>query len=618
MNHYLHKLPIITTAITILAVLLSPTSAKAGENMGITAKCAIVSGQYSKNQYDWVVKNLNWDDTTRFDSTSTSKDWSDKLADRDVLLLCDTFAPSDLAPVSPIIKSFLEKGGLVIATSPDSARLVNLLFAEESKLKTERPSHMIGDNAVSIARWDRHSPLLCDPEPVTGPLFRPSMPFSGQYGYTGVSSSWNKLAWNDYDQPVLLERSVGKGLLVVCSLQIWDNLLFDANDWAPFISNACALIKAQISGTKRSSDIDRGRLQKLISDTGAVLVDGQPFFPLSIHHVASGGIQWANQEWSKKIPPMEQQVKEVASAGFNTFAFTMNCVDPQKVMDAAQENNLKVWPDLWGIDERVTKLKTHPALAMWNTNDEPDLRNELPQECENIYKATKSMDPAHPLSINIGAPMLYKAYINAGEIMGTDVYPVPLGPPLEIGFRVAVEYKETQGQRLLIPYIQAYDIHKKRQPNLSEYRFMTYDCIAQGARGTVCYAYAEAPGLSGDPVLSRSPLWPGIKSMNHELRTLTPFLTGHRVMGDLMRRYVTAIPSGEWLHSVLFNNGKQWALIAANASDKKVAATFSTIAGSPKKIEVFAENRNCRATSTTDSRWNDTFDPWQVHVYVWE
>jgi hypothetical protein len=240
-----------------------------------------------------------------------------------------------------------------------------------------------------------------------------------------------------------------------------------------------------------------------------------------------------------KAPAGRDGLAELAAAGVTFVRTGMvgwndEFVDAQiaaerKRLDAAAAHGLHCWPWLGELTDLplvkpgeppslkeqvlakvVNALKGHDGLLAWKSVDEPrnPFRGEnwiRPAGVVRGYEKLKSLDPNHPVVI-IQTPVNTVAeltpYRPAFDITGADIYPVSYPPGTHVGSKTADvsvvgdvtrTLRAAAGAKPIWMTLQiawsgvAPSASKPNQvprfPTLHEERFMTYQAIANGARG---------------------------------------------------------------------------------------------------------------------------------------
>jgi len=144
---------------------------------------------------------------------------------------------------------------------------------------------------------------------------------------------------------------------------------------------------------------------------GDTLVNGQRFFPIGLYWVLANPAHW------KPGPDRKtEDMLDLRRAGFNTlhtYAFEHNDApdtdeNAQAYLDMARELGFMVMMGFrreWyqgaelnatAIEQRVTRLRDHPALLCWTLWDEPDCDPGNAPRVQAVYDIVNRLDPYHP------------------------------------------------------------------------------------------------------------------------------------------------------------------------------------------------------------------------------
>ena len=292
-------------------------------------------------------------------------------------------------------------------------------------------------------------------------------------------------------------------------------------------------------------------------------------------------------------------------------------------LDAAQQNGIKVFlepyrkdvkaEDADAIAEFVRTYKDHPAVAGWYSYDEPVLNKVSAETLEITYQAIKSEDPNRPVTIVFAPEQGAKAlrYRNALDIYGIDRYPLFFGKPefnnlSDFGkwMQKAASYA---GDKEFFPVLQAYGEKEngepqfnRRLPTAAEERYMFYTAITAGADGLMFYGHHLTQQSWIDSVLT-----PIIK----EFRGYLPLVRSDRVSE-------TFLTNRSDIQTVLYQNPttQQYLLIAIHHGKGQVTAKIEPqVSVSNNQVQVSEENRSL---NLTQGAFEDTFNDYEVHIYV--
>jgi hypothetical protein len=577
----------------------------------------VLEARGKERQYSETFKALGWQPTA---IQQPFTNLSEALTGKDIVVGTDLL---DLIPANMAeqLKAFLERGGALFL--PDVAAVgIGAFLSGEKDVRTGAPAfYPGGSRMLPVGRFNKRSSLLNWPQQVPRipeALYNPAgwqANHLNKFGFLGLPDDWGRIAYNVIDQPVLASKRIGRGLAILSPLPLWDTSIWDARFMAPLLANAVATVQSQgdDSAAAAWAAIESARV---VSDTNAVLHGGDEVFPLQMSHVVSNS-QWENSQWYRDglasgrftLKPWQEQVREVADVGCNTISFTVAYTkNPREVMDFAASLKLMVKPDTWG----KLPLPEHPGnILMWDIIDEPDLHLMPVAEFVEFTRKTRAADPTTPIFVNVGIAK-FDEYSKYGDIIGTDAYPVPIGPLTEISIRTRQARILTDGLPV-VPYIQIYDIWNKRQPSGHEVRFMNWDCIVEGARGLVYYGYfPEEPGTLPSPYMSESPLWIGLKEINAEISGLTSYLLGRYIAPDDVPEYFVFLNSQQEIGRAVYvaEDGRGALLILTNRSGKQQIARFVVPTTSP-----FDSSDLSPITPTPSSEiFELPLAPWEVRI----
>ncbi|MCC7491498.1 MAG: carbohydrate binding domain-containing protein [Fimbriimonadaceae bacterium] len=263
---------------------------------------------------------------------------------------------------------------------------------------------------------------------------------------------------------------------------------------------------------------------------------GQPWVPIGIY----------------LTPTTERGAKELAAAGFDLVSLgQMPPVATRKYLDLMQSWDLKVWTPLsWSLQfaegdvgrkkaeltELVAAVGGHPALALWESIDEPAWGGQPAWGLREGYQFLRALDPQRPIWTN-HAPrnsvQTLQWYNQATDLAGCDVYPVPMpqtqsnlpNPTLSVvGDEARKSVATVSGQKPILMVLQGFawatlsqrDDPQAVYPTFAESRFMAYDAITAGANGILYWGCHYTP--------RPSPFWSDLKALVSELRALAPAL----------------------------------------------------------------------------------------------
>ncbi|MFO8013392.1 MAG: hypothetical protein R6X20_08815 [Phycisphaerae bacterium] len=280
---------------------------------------------------------------------------------------------------------------------------------------------------------------------------------------------------------------------------------------------------------------DRPRVY--IDRHGRTIVRGRPFFPLGFYFSTL----------------REGDLKTLSRAGFNcAMPYAFSRMDPGKagdLLDMAHRHGIKVIysiKDLYAgmrytpgwlkseeaaaarVRRVVERFRSHPAVLAWYLNDElpPPWRERL----EDRYRLVRRLDPDHPTWAVLYQVDQLAEYRHTCDVLGTDPYPVARSPVATAGEWARKTREASLGTDAVwqVPQAFAWCTARKdrdpqgegRPPTYAELRCMTYQALAEGAKGLIYYAFYE---LKEDP-LGFDARWKDMTRIAREVRALEPAL----------------------------------------------------------------------------------------------
>ncbi|MBP9002896.1 MAG: hypothetical protein KBH78_04640 [Candidatus Hydrogenedentes bacterium] len=187
------------------------------------------------------------------------------------------------------------------------------------------------------------------------------------------------------------------------------------------------------------------------------------------------------------------------------------------------------------------KLGEEPPRPGFGFGDAPERAAKLLEGLKIAYRLTRELDPIHPVCMNHAPRNSIEdlaAFGQAADIVGCDIYPVPVSPRVRhsdlVNRTLSCVGDYTSRMRASAPgkpvwmVLQGFgwaDIHEMppeaeqemRRPTLDETRFMAYDAIARGARGLVYWGTAY--------IVKDSTLFNDLMTLGQEIHRLQPVLS---------------------------------------------------------------------------------------------
>jgi hypothetical protein len=337
------------------------------------------------------------------------------------------------------------------------------------------------------------------------------------------------------------------------------------------------------------------------NDRNVCYVNGKPFFPLGMYHVA----------WGATREQMLKCVEDLATAGFNTVHSSCTNLDVfQEVLDKAQALGLHVIPEGVGPkSEALKRFKDHPAILAWNSGDEPDCSNTPPQAVGQNVDAIRDVDPNHLLYTTVADPGVLLQYAPYVDVFSNDPYPIANRNTntIAVATQTARAREAIHQSRpiWMVPQCFGYEKGPWQIPTPAQERSMSYQALIEGANGLIWYVYDDK--LFN--VLDHPELWTMMKQLTGEIRTLTPILLEPAY--DAVR---FATGPDNCVRAACIKQGGYLYILTAHTNDKDLGQIELTPPRLPAKatVEVMFENRTLQASN---GKITDAFAPYAVHVY---
>jgi hypothetical protein len=280
----------------------------------------------------------------------------------------------------------------------------------------------------------------------------------------------------------------------------------------------------------------------------------------------------------------------------------------------------------------VKKYRDNPAVFFWKGEDEPQWGKVPPEDLRPYYDTIHSLDPNHPIWITQaprGEVADWKPYSQFFDIGAVDIYPIAYPPGLHSGtdnreLSVVGDYtkriRESTDFRkptMMVLQICWSGVAKPgatlRFPTFAEERYMTYEAIADGARGLVYFGGTVSACLNERdaaygwnwnfyervlrPVLDElrpdGPLYPALTAPNSKLHVTS---NAESTMDYAVRE------AGEYVY-----------LLATRREGPTVQVTFSGLPPNLQEGDVLFESP--RRITASNGSLTDWFGPHEVHVY---
>ncbi len=357
------------------------------------------------------------------------------------------------------------------------------------------------------------------------------------------------------------------------------------------------LAAAEVPYPNRYRPAPTGEVVCSIDGRNRFLHQGRPWFPIGIY----------------LTPASEKMAKELREAGFDLVMLgQMPPEAARKYLDAMQQWGLKVWTPLShtlqfaagdvaqkkaDLTALVEAVGGHPALALWESIDEPAWGGQPAWGLREGYQFLAALDPQRPIWTNHAPRNTVQTlawYNQATDVAGCDIYPVPMPQTQSnlpnktlsvVGDETVKSVASVRGEKPVLMVLQGFawaNLSKRGDPKavyptFAESRYMAYDAILSGASGVLYWGVHYTP--------RPSPFWSDLKRLVSELRALVPVFECPTMTG---RSAAMVFPETSPIRASLRAVNGEYALLLVNRSGEAVTAEVGLgAAASPRWRAVF-------------------------------
>jgi hypothetical protein len=284
----------------------------------------------------------------------------------------------------------------------------------------------------------------------------------------------------------------------------------------------CSLAKSQVAEEINLFVPLVRRKPEFLSDTGTILVNGKPFFPIGMYHVVPS-------EYETLVAKGFNCVQGQSTSNLSEFLNMLTVAKKAGIMvDVPFYTAGQVMKNLPNSLQKIRMFGSHDNILNWKIIDEPDTRPDIIDEVPSAYEQLKQADPSHPLLLTIDTPENYSYWSNFCDILQIDPYPIPSQSLTMVSdYAKKAKVSLQPWQNLTVVLQCGWKLNPMNQPTFEEARCMVYLALIHGAKGIFWYAMHD-PGWN----LTETPLWKRFKEINGEIRELSmPAILGTKVEG---------------------------------------------------------------------------------------
>lgn len=335
------------------------------------------------------------------------------------------------------------------------------------------------------------------------------------------------------------------------------------------------------------------------------------------------------------------KARQYLAAGFNTYVGLWNGPTEAQLAELKQ-HGMKV---ICAQNDVGLNHRDDPTIIGWMHGDEPDNAQSLapdqgygppipPATIVQDYGRLRARDASRPVLLNLGQgvawdnyigrgvrrnhPEDYSEYVQGCDIASFDIYPVAHDSPVVAGnlWFVAngVErlVKWAGPDRIVWNCIECTRIQNpKMKASPPQVRAEVWMSLIHGSRGLIYFVHEWQPRFNESALLSDPEMLAAVTAINQQIIRLAPVLNQPAYPGAVSvatdnREVPVAVTARE--------RGGTTCIFAVGMRDGRTTATF-TLSGrkGEQLVEVMDENRTIVAK---DGVFEDTFEPWAVHLYA--
>ncbi|MFW5866384.1 MAG: hypothetical protein ACOCX2_01120 [Armatimonadota bacterium] len=318
-----------------------------------------------------------------------------------------------------------------------------------------------------------------------------------------------------------------------------------------------------------------------IDEHQRLIVDGEPFFPLGTYW---GGVS------SHPHSLVDDHLDIYADSAFNCIMPYDSTNIDEAQLDACAERGISVIfsvKDFYAgrrglkteedaralIEEYVERFSDHPAIIAWYINDEMPVTMYEQLRAHHLWM--EELDPDRPTWTVLYQVDEVGEYLGTFDVIGTDPYPIPAGPPSRALSYTRRTVTGTLGLKpvWMVPQIFNWASYRDnrddyRPPTLEEMRSMAWQCIAGGANGLVFYSWMDLWRVEQKGLETFDSRWPDVKQMAAEIHEFEDMLLS---VEPAMTPRTEQLPTVGW--RVYGMDGRTY-LVVVNADREPVTTTF--------------------------------------------
>ena len=288
------------------------------------------------------------------------------------------------------------------------------------------------------------------------------------------------------------------------------------------------------------------------------------------------------------------------------------------------------------------KHKSDPIIYGWMHQDEPDNAQPVkdpatgrdgygpcvpPSKIGAEYRAIKEADPSRPVILNLGQGVAndewigrgngsslkdYETYVNGGDIVSYDIYPIaglPKPAPENYLWMVAKGLDRLggwmHGKGTRWNCIECTRIDGNRKASPEQVRSEVWMSIIHGSKGLIYFVHQFKPTFDEHALLDDPEMLAAVTKLNTQIQSLSDLIQSPDLPG------LVSVSSTQAPVDAVVKKGK--VILSVGMRNAATRATFSgALLRGAKQVEVVDE---ARTIPVVGGKFEDDFKAYQPHIY---
>jgi hypothetical protein len=293
-----------------------------------------------------------------------------------------------------------------------------------------------------------------------------------------------------------------------------------------------------------------------------------------------------------------------------------------RYLTAAQETGLQVIQNMPSAHlhdgdefwiEWVSTLAAFDNLSWWYLPEEPRITDY--EAMRRLYEIVREYDPeGRPAVVYFGTTHL-EQWCDISDIMALPAYPEYHHAPRTVARAWLDIAREACPGKRVVSVQTLFDTNfdgTGDRPTPTEARSDVYTAIIAGSQGLAWYSYSRGKDLPE--------LWPAVRKVIREIKTLTPVITSSPISQNVQARVLSGpihSPDFEgWTYDSIQVLQKTHAgatyILSVNLAEAPITVQFEGLPEDAIEVSVLYEGRTL---PITNKAFRDEFSPAAVHVY---